>query len=89
MAEIWLYEGINYSGNYEVLTSSDSDLFELIGNDVNDEISSFIVYSGEWTFYDDPGYTGVADGPFGPGHYPWVEDWGIVNDSVSSVLFTG
>ncbi|MGZ3821302.1 MAG: beta/gamma crystallin-related protein, partial [Mucilaginibacter sp.] len=49
-----------------------------------DQVSSFIVVSGKWQFYEDINF-GKPTGPvFGPGYYEWVEKYGIRNDSVSS-----
>ena len=62
-----------------------------IGNDLNDDMSSFVVLSGVWRFFIDAGpanLTGSPDG-YGPGLYPWVEasDVGVTNDIVSAVEF--
>ena len=59
-----------------------------IGDALNDETSSFVVLSGVWTFYIDPGPKNLTgrDSGYGPGLYPWVEgDVGVANDAVSAV----
>ena len=57
----------------------------------NDMVSSFVIVSGVWQFFRDinfqtPYGAGVQ---LGPGLYPWVEDVGIDNDSLSSIQLVG
>lgn len=50
----------------------------------NDAMSSFVVVSGVWRFYEHINNAGWATREFGPGAYWWVEQQGIPNDQVSS-----
>ena len=51
----------------------------------NDHVSSFIVESGYVQFFEHINYEGES-WVFGPGEYSWVEDVGIPNDEISSML---
>ncbi len=65
----------------------------------NDVVSSFVIISGYWQFFKDEGFqtqqgignnaAGYPSGTFGPGQYSWVQDWGIDNDSLSSIKLVG
>ncbi len=79
---IIIYESINFKGGHTHIFGSAATLPEL-----NNEVSSFIVVSGRWTFYNGVNFTNeiVGDFPsFGPGQYTDVANWGIPNDSISS-----
>jgi hypothetical protein len=58
-----------------------------VGDDWNDSISSVIVLSGTWQFFENGGFTG-ASATVGPGWYHFVENqpFNMQNDSISSVL---
>ena len=51
----------------------------------NDRASSFVIVSGNWQFFSDTNFGNPYGGTLGPGSYPWVEDVGIANDTLSSV----
>ncbi len=89
MAEIILFEHINFHGAHKHLYGSEANLAAADDNFFNDKISSFVITSGRWQFFRDINYSGPASGVFGPGRYNWVENVGISNDSVSSVRFVG
>lgn len=57
-----------------------------VGDHWNDEISSIVVHSGNWQFYQHSRYRGVSSKILGPGVYRWVEDPSVnmPNDSISS-----
>jgi len=84
MAEIILFEHINFEGAHRHLFVSDDDLGSAYDN-FNDITSSFVVVSGEWQFSRDANYGGPDSTIFGPGLYDWVENVGVPNDSISSV----
>jgi hypothetical protein len=84
MAEIILFEHIDFEGAHRHLFTSDDNLGSLYDN-FNDITSSFVVVSGEWQFSRDANYSGPDSNIFGPGLYNWVEEVGIPNDSISSV----
>ena len=60
--------------------------YEYVGDDWNDSISSVVVLSGTWQFFENGGYGGAST-TVGPGWYPWVEDpqFNMQNDSISSI----
>jgi hypothetical protein len=88
MAQGILYNDSDYKGRSQTLDSSDNNLEEW-GWDLNDEVSSFWVVSGNVRFYSDADYKGVKSDDFGPGKYHWVEEVDIVNDTISSVYIWG
>src|SRR3954465_342222 len=52
----------------------------------NDAMSSFVVLSGNWTFFRHSNFVEQVGGrTFGPGQYEWVGDFNIPNDAVSSL----
>lgn len=60
--------------------------YSYVGDYWNDQISSIIVVSGTWRFFEDS-QTGAPVGghwDLGPGWYSWVEDLGIPNDTISA-----
>jgi hypothetical protein len=48
-------------------------------------ISSMIILSGTWEFFDDEDFKGTKMGDLGPGMYADVADKGLKNNSISSV----
>jgi Beta/Gamma crystallin len=48
-------------------------------------ISSMVILSGTWEFFDDENFTGTSMGTLGPGTYADVTKHGLKNDSISSV----
>jgi hypothetical protein len=48
-------------------------------------ISSLIILSGTWEFFDDEDFKGAKMGTLGPGMYANVADKGLKNNSISSV----
>ena len=51
-------------------------------------ISSLVILSGTWEFFDDENFKGTAMGMLGPGMYANVADKGLKNNSISSVRLT-
>jgi len=51
----------------------------------DNSISSMIILSGTWAFFDDQNLEGDKMAELGPGMYPKVTDKGIKNNSISSV----
>ena len=81
LPEVVVYEHINFNG-WEYRTNLD---VVYIGDDWNDNISSIVVFSGTWRFYNNVGFDesgGYID--LGVGAYSRVEDYGIANDSITS-----
>jgi hypothetical protein len=48
-------------------------------------ISSLIILSGTWEFFDDEDFKGTSLGTFGPGMYANIAAKGLKNNSISSV----
>ena len=48
-------------------------------------ISSLVILSGTWEFFDDGDFKGTSLGTLGPGRYANVADKGLKNNSISSV----
>ena len=48
-------------------------------------ISSMVILSGSWEFFDDENLTGTNMGKLGPGTYADVTKHGLKNNSISSV----
>ncbi|MEH2255765.1 beta/gamma crystallin-related protein [Nostoc sp.] len=79
-AQVLLRQDINYGGKGFSATRSRP----YVGSDFNDETSSIIITGGTWRFYADANYRGSYK-DLGPGSYPWVENFGITNDTISSL----
>ena len=77
---IVLFQHSRFTGRMLVLYASDSNL-SLV--DFNDQLSSFIITGGRWTFCEHTGYRGTSS-TYGPGEYTGPPS-GIGNDRVSSV----
>lgn len=58
-----------------------------VGDAWNDKISSVVILSGTWQFFEHAGFRG-AFVTRGPGWYPWVESpqFNMQNDTISSIL---
>ena len=48
-------------------------------------ISSLIIVSGTWEFFDDDDFTGTKMATLGPGVYPRVTEKGLKDNSISSI----
>jgi hypothetical protein len=48
-------------------------------------ISSMVILSGTWEFFDDEDFKGTKMGELGPGTYADVTKYGLKNNSISSV----
>ena len=61
--------------------------FSYVGDEWNDTISSVVVVSGTWQFFENGGFTGAST-IVGPGYYQFVEDpsFNMQNDTISSIL---
>jgi hypothetical protein len=61
--------------------------YSYVGDDWNDSISSVIVLSGTWQFFENANFKG-AHATVGPGWYQFVEDsqFNMQNDTISSIL---
>ncbi|MCC5465559.1 beta/gamma crystallin-related protein [Pelosinus baikalensis] len=77
--EITIYEHIDYGG-----ANARTNLnWYYVGGFWNDKISSMVISSGVWQFFQHAHYQG-AYWVLGPGYYRWVEAANIPNDIISS-----
>lgn len=77
--EVVIYEHIDFGGANERTNLN----YYFVGSFWNDKISSIVVVSGIWEFYEHWHYEG-RKWVLGPGYYRWVVDAGIPNDIISS-----
>jgi Beta/Gamma crystallin len=78
--EVVVFEHANFQGA-EKRTNLN---LSYVGDFWNDKISSIIVISGTWRFFQHANYQG-AYWDLGPGYYSWVEAVNIPNDIISSM----
>lgn len=77
-----IYRDINFKGGGIKFFNGDSNL---VNNNFNDTTSSIIITGNErWKFYRDINYKGPSV-ILGPGRYSFVPNYGIPNDSISSL----
>lgn len=84
LPQVQIYEHINFGGHNEITSLN----WYYVGDWWNDKISSVVIYSGRWRFYEHWHYQG-AYWDLGPGQYSWVEAVGIPNDIISSFKYLG
>jgi hypothetical protein len=80
MPQIIIFDNENFLGDHTHILGNMKDLGKW-GN----SISSMIILSGTWDFFDDEGFTGTKMATLGPGTYPRVADKGIKDNSISSI----
>jgi hypothetical protein len=78
--QIVAFDNEDFIGDHIHIFSNMKDLGKW-GN----SISSMIILSGTWEFFDDEDFKGTKMGDLGPGMYPNVADKGLKNNSISSV----
>ena len=87
---IILFEDENYCGKSIDVVQANPDLSTFKEANFDDHTSSFVILSGNWSFYRKPGF----DSPFmhgqeplvlGPGKYEYVVDYGIQDNQLSSL----
>lgn len=79
LPEVVIFEHIDFGGANDRTNLN----WYYVGDWWNDRISSIIVVSGVWRFYQHWHYEG-AYWDLGPGYYRWVEAANIPNDMISS-----
>jgi len=80
MPQIVVYDNEEFLGDHGHIFGNTKDLGKW-GN----SISSMIILSGTWEFFDDEDFKGTKMGSFGPGMYPDVSAKGLKNNSISSI----
>jgi hypothetical protein len=79
-AQIVAFDNEEFLGDHVHIFGNMKDLGKW-GN----SISSMVILSGTWEFFDDEDFTGTSMGTLGPGTYADVTKHGLKNNSVSSV----
>jgi hypothetical protein len=85
--EAIVFSGTMMEGNHRHVFMSIPDL-TVGSNEWNDDISSIVVISGEWTFFEAPLGAGEVPNPsvtLGPGVYPDVAKEKIPDNSISQI----
>ena len=79
--------GFNQFGEGATMSFPPGWGYSYVGDNWNDSISSVIVLSGTWQFFENAGFGG-ARATVGPGWYQFVEDpqFNMQNDTISSIL---
>jgi Beta/Gamma crystallin len=93
VSEIIFYVDAGLGGLHTHVFDSTADFTRLalggvgvgIDGNWNDIVSSFVIVSGTWQCFRDVNFQVPQGGLLGPGSYPFVENLGIDNDSISSV----
>lgn len=82
LPEVTVFEHRDFQGDSWRTTFG----YSYVGDDWNDQISSIIVHSGYFEFYEHADYGSEHWGPvrLGPGQYAFVGDYSIWNDTISS-----
>ena len=80
MPQIVAFDNEDFLGDHTHLFGHMKDLGKW-GN----SISSMVILSGTWEFFDDENFTGTNMGKLGPGTYADVTKHGLKNNSISSV----
>ena len=91
---IAIFEHRDFGGNYLIVDTTQPQLsVHMNGNDSwNDRISSFVVLRGNWQLFRHENFqerfvnNRTQRTFFTPGLYSWVEDYGIDNDQISSLI---
>ncbi|MGA7219659.1 MAG: beta/gamma crystallin-related protein [Candidatus Sulfotelmatobacter sp.] len=79
--------GFNIDNNNQLISFPQGWGYSYVGDNWNDTISSVIVLSGTWKFFENAGFSGAST-TVGPGYYQFVEDpqFNMQNDTISSIL---
>lgn len=80
MPQIIAFDNENFLGDHTHVLGDMKDLGRW-GN----SISSMVILSGTWDFFDDEDFKGTKIATLGPGMYPQVADKGIKDNSISSI----
>ena len=82
MAQIIIFDNADFSGTALLVNDEAASLGEF---DLNDKVSSLIVLSGIWQFFEGPNFETPYESRLGPGQYHWVKEVGLPNDQISSL----
>jgi hypothetical protein len=86
---IIIFEHANFRGHHRHIFGSEANLNDLEDNTLENKVSSFVVVSGNWSFFKNAGFMdGFGVGPFpgtsGVNAYPTLPA-GIANDTITSL----
>jgi len=85
MAELIVFEHANFRGAHKHLFDSEPNLGAPEDNFFNDKISSFVIISGTWQFFQERDFGGPKSATQLPGLYNHVRILFIPNDTISSI----
>jgi Beta/Gamma crystallin len=80
MPQIIAFDGSDFTGDH---THIFGDMPKL--GKWDNSISSLVILSGTWEFFEDDNFTGGKKTQLGPGLYPRVTDQGLKGNSISSI----
>ena len=80
MPQIIAFDGSDFTGDH---THIFGDMAKL--GKWDNRISSLVILSGTWEFFEDDNFTGSKKAQLGPGLYPRVTDQGLKGNSISSI----
>src|SRR5918993_329659 len=80
--EVIIYEHANFGGEQQSIKESVPNVWSW-----NDKISSVIVKSGTWQFFEHENYGSPSSKQVGPGYYEYVEipEFNIRNDNITAI----
>lgn len=82
--EIIVFQHANFRGPHRHIFGMERDFNHPEDRNLNDRISSFVVVSGMWEFYQHSHFRKRLGIQYGPGLYSYVGAVGIGNDQISS-----
>ena len=87
LPEVVVYKDSQFSGDEWRFNLAPGWGWSYVGDDWNDTISSVVVVSGTWQFFENAGFAPPSV-IVGPGYYQFVGDasFNQTNDSISSIL---
>jgi Beta/Gamma crystallin len=80
LPQIIVFDNENFLGDHTHILGNMKDLGKW-----DNSISSVIILSGTWEFFDGDNFTGTKMATLGPGMYPKVTDKGMKDNSISSI----
>lgn len=89
---VTLFANEQLSGDRKDINGNDRDLRNGPLKGFNDRTSSIIIREGKWELFSDKEYsqgTGSRKNPLGPGIYNTARDFGLPNNSLSSLRRVG
>ena len=81
-----IFKHRDFRGPHRHIFGEEANLNNSEDSGLNDEMSSFVVLSGNWRFFRHSNFVEPLGGrTFGPGQYSMVTDFGLPNDDLSSM----